>query len=126
MHLHQHTAHHSGALALRIDEPEQALGIDALYQRHASYYLPHLVSLQMAYEMPAHIAGHLRNLGKQLLNAALTKHSLPRIVSLAQSLYGVKLRHSIKLHALGQSGTDSLNPVGNTVHSPASLASLAL
>ena len=70
--------------------------------RHVGREVFHLVRLQMADEMPLHIARHFRDLPLQFLHVALAENPLSGIVSLAQLLDGMKLTHRHEPHTIRQ------------------------
>ena len=60
------------------------------------------VGLEMAYEMPLDIGGHLRRLGRKLLRAVLSKEPLSGIVGLHEAFYRMEFGHSYQADTGGQ------------------------
>lgn len=75
MGLDEHAAYDAGAQRLAVDEPEQALAVDALDEAYASRTdeCADLVGLQVADEVPLDILRQVRGLVEQLLHAAFAK-----------------------------------------------------
>ena len=75
---------------LLVQLAQQAAAVEALHGMHEGRYLPGLVGLEVADEVPLHVGGQLGLLGHHFLHPVLAKQPRPGLISLAQLRHGVR------------------------------------